>query len=103
MLDLGCGTGISIRVAGALPRGKLYWPGPGPGMVGYARAPPAGADSSWLLGDAEALPLAADSVDLVFQQSGDPVVSSPEQVFAEIGRALKPGDAVFPPRWARTH
>ena len=91
VLDLGCGTGsfrpaLQARCPGASYIGLDL----APGMVGYARAH-GGADSSWLLGDAEALPLATDSVDLVFSSLAIQWCHRPEQVFAEIGRVLKPG------------
>jgi malonyl-CoA O-methyltransferase len=59
-------------------------------MVEYARAHAAGG-AHWLVGDAESLPLAADSVDLVFSSLAIQWCHRPQQLFAELGRVLRPG------------
>jgi malonyl-CoA O-methyltransferase len=59
-------------------------------MVEYARGRTQG-NSSWLVGDAEALPLASNSVDLVFSSLAVQWCYRPEHLFAELARVLRPG------------
>ena len=91
ILDLGCGTGyfrpaLRARYPGAAFIGLDL----APGMIAFARAR-AADDSVWLLGDAESLPLAAESVDLVFSSLAIQWCSRPALLFAELGRVLRPG------------
>ena len=91
LLDLGCGTGffqpdLCNRYPGASRIGLDL----APGMVEYARAHDAGG-GHWLVGDAESLPLATDSVDLIFSSLAIQWCHRPEQLFAEFGRVLRPG------------
>ena len=65
-----------------------------PGMVRYARARQ-DRDSLWLVGDAEALPLAAGSVDLVFSSLAFQWCHQPEKLFAELARVLAPRGRCF--------
>jgi malonyl-CoA O-methyltransferase len=60
------------------------------GMVEFARDRFPG-EGQWLVGDAEQLPLAANSVDLVFSSLAIQWCSSPHRVFAELARVLRPG------------
>ena len=59
-------------------------------MIAHARQrfEPAGL---WLVGDAEALPLAAGAVDLVFSSLAFQWCYRPEKLFAELNRVLAPG------------
>jgi malonyl-CoA O-methyltransferase len=59
-------------------------------MIAYARER-FGADKLWLVGDAEALPLAAGSVDLVFSSLAFQWCYQPQKLFAELARILSPG------------
>jgi malonyl-CoA O-methyltransferase len=59
-------------------------------MVEYARDRTAD-DSAWLVGDAEAIPLATASVDLIFSSLAVQWCQQPQQLFAELARVLKPG------------
>jgi malonyl-CoA O-methyltransferase len=91
VLDLGCGTGsfcpaLRARFPGATYIGLDL----APGMVEYARHRQPG-DSLWLVGDAESLPLAPGSVDLVFSSLAIQWCQHPEWFFAELARVLKPG------------
>lgn len=91
MLDLGCGTGyfrpaLKQRFASADYIGLDL----APGMVNYARERGVVADS-WLVGDAEALPLATESVDLIFSSLAVQWCYRPVQLFAELHRVLRPG------------
>lgn len=91
VLDLGCGTG-SFRgeLRARFPQASYIGLDLAPGMVEYARAQ-AADDSVWLVGDAELLPLAADSVDLVFSSLAIQWCDRPELFFAELARVLRPG------------
>jgi len=91
VLDLGCGTGYFY------PELRRRYPGArylgldlAQGMVEYARGQVTGA-GDWLVGDAEALPLAANSVDLVFSSLAVQWCYRPEHLFAELSRVLRPG------------
>ena len=91
VLDLGCGTGyfypdLQRRYAAARYIGVDI----AHGMVEYARS--RCVDScAWLVGDAEALPLASNSVDLVFSSLALQWCYRPEHLFAELARVLRPG------------
>jgi malonyl-CoA O-methyltransferase len=91
LLDLGCGTGYFC------PELKRRFPGAqyigldlAQGMVDFARArlPEAGL---WLVADAEALPLASNSVDLIFSSLAIQWCHRPHHLFAELARVLRPG------------
>ena len=95
VLDLGCGTGaFSSDLAERYPQATCLGLDLADGMVAYARA---AADETvngrqqWLVGDAEFLPLASDSVDLVFSSLAVQWCRRPDLLFAEILRVLRPG------------
>lgn len=95
VLDLGCGTGaFSSALAERYPTATRIGLDLADGMVAYARE---GGDHSpgglqqWLVGDAEFLPLASDSVDLVFSSLAVQWCKRPQLLFAEILRVLRPG------------
>ena len=91
VLDLGCGTGyFQPELRSRYPGASCIGLDLAPGMVEYARAHAAGG-AHWLVGDAESLPLAADSVDLVFSSLAIQWCHRPQQLFAELGRVLRPG------------
>ncbi len=91
VLDLGCGTGFfQPELRARFPGAALIGLDLAQGMVEYARARTTN-DSTWLVGDAESLPLASDSVDLVFSSLAIQWCHRPELLFAEIARVLKPG------------
>jgi len=91
ILDLGCGTGYFYpELARRFPLSQYVGLDLAGGMVEYARRrhPDGGC---WLVGDAESLPLAADSVDLVFSSLAIQWCYRPELLFAELARVLRPG------------
>jgi malonyl-CoA O-methyltransferase len=91
VLDLGCGTGyFSADLRRLYPNAQYLGLDLAHGMVEYAREryPDAG---QWLVGDAEALPLAAASVDLVFSSLAVQWCYRPQHLFAELARVLRPG------------
>jgi len=91
VLDLGCGTGhflpaLQERFFGAsLLALDLAW-----GMVNWAREYRS-VDVGWCVGDAENLPLASASLDLVFSSLVIQWCQQPASLWAEISRVLKPG------------
>ena len=91
VLDLGCGTGFfRSALQRRFPAAHYIGLDLAPGMVRYARAR-CGAGCAWLVGDAEALPLANQSVDIVFSSLALQWCDRPELLFAELARVLAPG------------
>ena len=90
-LDLGCGTGwftgdVGARSGAGLTLGADL----APGMLRYARSA-GSSDLAWLAADAEALPLADNSVDLIFSNLMIQWAKNPETVLSECRRILRPG------------
>ncbi|MDX1734909.1 MAG: malonyl-ACP O-methyltransferase BioC, partial [Halioglobus sp.] len=91
VLDLGCGTGyFAPHLRERFPAATHIGLDIAEGMVGYARER-AGEGGSWLVGDAEELPLAAGSVDLVFSSLALQWCARTERLFRELHRVLAPG------------
>ncbi|MFV8818994.1 malonyl-ACP O-methyltransferase BioC [Haliea sp. E17] len=91
VLDLGCGTGFFCsRLRERYPAASYTGLDIAEGMARYARdqQPP---DTAWLVADAEALPLAAGSMDLVFSSLAIQWCLSPTAWLAELARVLRPG------------
>ncbi|MEH6589170.1 MAG: malonyl-ACP O-methyltransferase BioC [Halioglobus sp.] len=91
VLDLGCGTGyFQPQLQRRFPQAHYLGLDLARGMVEYAREhfPQA---QSWLVADAETLPLAAHSVDLIFSSLAVQWCHNPHQLYAELARVLKPG------------
>ncbi len=92
VVDLGCGTGYFIpRLMATFHPQNLIGLDLAPGMLGYAREHHAAENISWVCGDAEALPLASASVDLIFSSLAIQWCENLPQLFAEISRVLQPG------------
>lgn len=89
VVDLGCGTGYFTPM---LHRGGNFIVGVdlSEGMVAYAREHREN-DITWVVGDAEILPFADNSIDLIFSSLAIQWCSSYHQLFKEIFRVLKPG------------
>ncbi|OAB60641.1 hypothetical protein AY599_09315 [Leptolyngbya valderiana BDU 20041] len=94
ILDLGCGTGVQSQALHArFPGARLIASDLSGAMLRQAR----GRRGWWkkrfdlIQANARALPLAEDSLDLVFCNLMLQWCEQPEQVFASLRRALKPG------------
>lgn len=91
VLDLGCGTGYFLAdLRARFPQVSYVGLDLAEGMVNFARETHAG-EGVWLVGDAEALPLAPSSVDLVFSSLAIQWCYRPDLLFAELARVLRPG------------
>ncbi len=89
-LDLGCGTGrftASLAQAFGCP---VVGVEPSEAMLGVARAEPL-SNVEWKIGSAEAIPLEAASVGLVFMSQVFHHFRQPQQALTEIYRVLTPG------------
>ena len=92
-LDLGSGTGYFTRALG-----ERYGQGTGlavdiaEGMLRHAR--PQGGAAHFIAGDAEALPLQAASVDLLFSSLALQWCADFPRVLSEAQRVLRPGGAL---------
>ena len=94
VLDVACGTGVVAITAarqGALVKGLDLTPE----LLARAKenAALARVEVEFTLGDAEALPYADASFDVVLSQFGHIFAPRPELVTAEMLRVLKPGGA----------
>lgn len=96
ILDLGCGTGYGLRQLGRrYPRARLLGLDIAETMVRRARAQSGlwgrmTGRCAFACGDAERLPLAPGSVDMVVSNLSLQWCDPPA-VFAEVGRVLRPG------------
>ncbi|MEP1445083.1 MAG: methyltransferase domain-containing protein [Paraglaciecola sp.] len=91
-LDIGCGTGrISQRLSNRCDR--LVAMDLAFGMLQYAQQNEVVADPSicWLQGDADSLPLADDSVDMLFSSMVLQWADNQQKVMAEINRVMSSG------------
>lgn len=91
VMDLGCGTGhftpqLQVQFSQALVVGVDL----AEGMLRFAREQHANQDN-WLCSDAEQLPLADQSVDIIYSNFALQWCANLPRLFAELGRILKPG------------
>ncbi|MDX1560124.1 MAG: malonyl-ACP O-methyltransferase BioC [Marinobacter sp.] len=95
LLDLGCGTGWFTRIFADLGRtGAVTGVDLSAGMLEQARE--RGPDGiNWIVADAEQLPLADDSVDLVFSNLMIQWCDDPRAVLRECRRVLRPGGSLM--------
>jgi len=92
VLDLGCGTGhFAARLAARYAGARITGLDIADGMLRHARARADVAGLEWVCGDAEQLPLAAGSVDLLFSSLALQWCEHAGSAFREIARVLAPG------------
>jgi arsenite methyltransferase len=96
VLDLGSGGGIDVLLSAKRvgPTGKAYGLDMTDEMIALARANQrkAGAENvEWLRGEIEAIPLPAETVDVVISNCVINLSGDKPKVLAEAARVLKPG------------
>jgi len=90
VLDLGSGTGFFTRqLAVQYPESQIIGLDIAEGMLHYAAAQK--GDVNWLCADAELLPLADNSVDLIFSSLAIQWCNNLPQLMVELARVIKPG------------
>lgn len=95
VLDLGSGTGYATaQLRQRYPQAQLVSLDLAEGMLRFARQRQPRAHH-FVCGDAEALPLADSSVDLIFSSLALQWCQQPKRLFAELARVLKPGGRVL--------
>ena len=93
MLDLGAGTGhFAALLVSAFPAADCFAVDIAEGMLRFLRAyRPAAGGVGLVVGDAEALPLADESVDLIFSNMALQWCERLDLAIAECRRVLRPG------------
>ncbi len=95
LLDLGCGTGyVTEQLARRQAPAQVVGLDLAEGMLQFARRERSGV-TRWLCADAEALPLASDSMDLVYSSLSIQWCEQLPELFGELRRVLKPGGALL--------
>lgn len=93
VLDLGSGTGFfTAKLAAQFPQAQIIGLDIAQGMLEFSRKQQPQLD--WLCGDAEQLPLASNTVDLIFSSLAVQWCSSLPKLMGEIARVLTPGGAL---------
>lgn len=96
VVDLGCGTGYSLpALRQHFDAAQLTAVDLAEGMLGYARAHHGDVCQQWLCGDAENLPLADASVDVLFSSLSLQWCEDVQALYAEIERVLAPGGRAY--------
>lgn len=99
VLDVGCGTGALLeQILAARPSAAAHGIDISPGMLAVARAR-LGAAADLRVADAEALPLADDSVDVVICVDSFHHYPRPELALAEMRRVLRTEGALVLGEW----
>ncbi|HEY7209597.1 MAG TPA: class I SAM-dependent methyltransferase [Bryobacteraceae bacterium] len=100
VLDVACGTG-NLAVPAAARGAKVTGLDLAPNLLEQARkrATAAGLDIRFDEGDAEELPYADGSFDLVMSMYGAMFAPRPERVAAELARVTKPGGTIAMANW----
>ena len=105
VLDVGTGTGV-VAITAARAGAQVSALDLTPALLEVARENAAVAHCesiAWTEGDAEQLPYADASFDLVLSQFGHMFAPRPERVVAEMRRVLKPGGRVAFATWPPEH
>ena len=96
VLDLGCGTGYCTSILNqALPEANIICMDIAEGMLHQSRSRLDEAQNTFICGDAEALPFAKDSLDLVVSSLTIQWCENLSILFNDIFRALRPGGKLY--------
>lgn len=100
VLDVACGTGNAALVAAARG-GRVTGVDASPLLVEMAaeRARSAGADATFVVGEAEALPVEDAGFDVVLSSFGVIFAGDASQAAAELVRATRPGGVIALTSW----
>ena len=100
VLDVAAGDG-NFALACAAEGASVVATDLSPAMVelGRARSEAEGYDVEWVLGDAEALPFAAERFECVGSVFGAMIAPRPEVVARELFRVVRPGNTVGMTAW----
>ncbi len=94
VLDLGSGTGYFTRqLTARYKNSQIIGLDIAEGMLNYAASQQ--TDAGWLCADAEALPLADNSVDIIFSSLAIQWCSHLPQLLCELARVLKSGGKMY--------
>ncbi|MEH6823103.1 MAG: malonyl-ACP O-methyltransferase BioC [Motiliproteus sp.] len=91
LLDLGSGTGYFSLPLAQLPDTRVVALDLAQGMLNFARRTRQHPDINYLCADAEQLPLADSCLDGLYSSLAIQWCQSPERLFAELARVLRPG------------
>lgn len=96
VLDLGCGTGyFTPRLQQVFPYALVTGVDIAEGMLQFARSH-LSEQNAWVCSDAEQLPFATDSVDVIYSNFALQWCANLPKLFAELRRVLKPtGELIF--------
>ena len=94
ILDVGCGTGESLREVGG-PDNDLHGVDLSPHQLQFARDKPGLEDATLALGDATRLPYQADAFDAVISIGSLPYVPDVDAALAEAHRVTRPDGQLF--------
>ena len=99
-LDVGCGTGAftELILRRASPQ-KVDAIDPAPDQIGFASKSVAAARVDFRVGDAQALPYAADEFDAAMMALVIAFVPDPAKSLAEMVRVVKPGGTIAAYMW----
>src|SRR3954469_25712178 len=95
VLDIACGAG-NVAIPAAMAGAEVTGLDIAPSLLerGAAQASAAGVDVTWVEGDAEELPFADASFDVVTSAVGVMFCSSHERAAAELVRVCRPGGEI---------
>ncbi len=95
VVDLGCGTGhFTPLIQNIFPSAQVIGVDLAEGMLGVAQEKNQQIET-WVCGDAEKLPFANASVDIIFSSLALQWCNNLPELFSEIHRVIKPGGALI--------
>jgi len=95
VLDLGTGSGYALRALRERDVGRGYGLDGAPEMARNARGYTEDDAVGYLVGDFDALPFAADSIDHVFSMEAFYYAADPLHTLEEVRRVLAPGGTFY--------